>query len=198
MKSIILIISLLLHSIVMFGQEEQYLEVLQTDSTWTKEIIKFPLGFARDIKFEGFEDLRFPSGWSKQDNPNFWSYVWAWSINDVEGLTAHELENNIQLYFDGLMGINLKSNNEGNIQSTNAIFIKKETSDGISQYIGKVKTFDTRFTRKPMTLNVLVEQYYCEQKVRSIILFRFSPQAFGNDVWHTLSMVKRRANSCEL
>jgi len=77
--------------------EEKHLEVLQTDSTWTKEIIKFPLGFAQEIKFEGFEDLRFPSGWAKQDSPDFWSYVWAWSINDVEGLTAHEQSVRVRL-----------------------------------------------------------------------------------------------------
>jgi hypothetical protein len=197
MKNNIIIILLFLNSNVIFGQEQESLNLLETDSTWTKEIIKFPLGFAKEIKFEGFEDLRFPSGWSKQESPNFWSYVWAWSIKDIEGLTEHELENNIQLYFDGLMGINFRKNTEDEIQNTNAIFIKKATSNGNYQYIGKVKTFDMRYTKKPMTLNVLVEQHYCEQKKRSIILFRFSPKSFDTAVWNTLQEVKLRENICD-
>lgn len=197
MKSIKLIICLLLHSIIIIGQEKSPLEVLKTDSTWIKEIIEFPLGFAQEIKFEGFEELRFPPGWSKEESPNFWSYAWAWSLNDVERLTAHEMEQNIQFYFDGLMGLSLRKQNGVNIQLTNVIFIKKEKTSGSNEYIGKVKTFDTRYTNKPMTLHVLVEQNYCAQKKRSIILFRFSPKAFGNDVWGLLKKVKLRDNACE-
>jgi len=197
MKNISLIISLLLYSIVGFGQEEESLEVLKTDSTWIKEIIKFPIGFAQEIKFEGFEDLRFPPGWSKEESPNFWSYAWAWSINDVKELTEHDLEQNIQFYFDGLLEINSKINNGENIQNSNALFIKKETSDGNSQFIGKVKTFDSRYTGKPMVLNVRVAQYYCEQEKRAIVLFRFSPKAFEHDVWNLLETVELNANACE-
>jgi len=197
MKVNMLIICLLLHSIVVFGQEDQPMEVLKTDSTWIKEIIEFPLGFAQEIKFKGFEDLRFPPGWSKEESPNFWSYAWAWSLNDVKKLTESELEQNIQFYFDGLMGLSLRKHNGVNIQPTNAIFIKKEISRGNYHYIGKVKTFDTRYTNKPMTLHVLVEQHYCSQEKRSIILFRFSPKAFGNQVWELLKKVKLRTNFCE-
>ena len=105
MKKILVIIGFLFHTIVAFGQAEQSLEVFKTDSTWIKEIIEFPIGFAQEIKYEGFEDLRFPQGWSKEDSPNFWSYVWAWSINDIGEVTESELETNIQYYFDGLLGL---------------------------------------------------------------------------------------------
>jgi len=197
MKSNNVILFLLLHTTIGFGQDEQPLEVLKTDNTWIKEIIEFPLGFAQEITFEGFEDLRFPPGWSNEDSPNFWSYAWAWSLNDIEGLSANELEHNIQLYFDGLLGMNSLRAKNKNIEHTNAVFIKKEMANGSSQYIGKVKTFDSRYTKKTMVLRVLVEQYYCPKKNRSIILFRFSPKAFGHDVWRVLEKVELRADACE-
>ena len=92
----------------------------------------------------------------------------------------------MQIYFDGLM----------NKQNTNAIIIKKDGANGVSRYIGKVKTFDEFFTKVPMVLNVLIERYYCENLKKTIILFRFSPKAFGNDVWLKLDEVKLPASIC--
>ena len=102
MNKHIVTILLLFFCILSYSQEEESLEVFTTDSTWVKEIIKFPISFAQDIKYEGFEDLRFPQGWSNQESPNFWSYVWAWSINGIEKPSESDLEKNVQLYFDGL------------------------------------------------------------------------------------------------
>ena len=198
MKKRLLFTGLLIYSCVVFGQKEQHIGVLTADSTWIKEIIEFPIGFAQEIEFEGFEDLRFPKGWSNQESPNFWSYVWAWSLDNVEYLNIDELEKNIQLYFDGLLGLNSNNNNEENFQKTNAIFIKKETTKINNHYIGKVKTLDTRYTKKPMTLNVLVKQHYCKRQKKSIILFRFSPKKFSNGVWKILNEVTLRDNICEL
>lgn len=193
MKKKIFTIVLLLFVGMIFSQEEEIQEVFTTDSTWIKEIIEFPIGFAQDIKYEGFEDLRFPQGWSKEDSPNFWSYVWAWSINNTEEINTSELEKNIQLYFDGLLGLDFYKIEEKHVRKTNAVFIKKNDS----HFVGKVKTFDTRYTKKPMTLNVLVENYYCELEQKRIILFRFSPKPFDHDVWSTLDEVKLNSDSCK-
>ena len=198
MKKKIFTISLILFAGLVFSQEEQNLEVFTTDSTWIKEIIKFPIGFAQDIKYEGFEDLRFPQGWSKEDSPNFWSYVWAWNINSTEAPTTSNLEKNTQLYFDGLLGLDFYKIDDVKVPRTNAVFIKNETTKGNLQFVGKVKTFDTRYTKQPMTLNVLVEHYYCETKKKTIIVFRYSPKPFDDNVWNKLNEVKLRADACEL
>ena len=186
-------IGFMFYAILAFGQEEQNLEVFETDSTWIKEIIEFPIGFAQEIKYEGFEDLRFPHGWSKEDSPNFWSYVWAWSINDVGELTEYELEKNIQYYFDGLLGLDIYKKEEKPVRKTNALFIKKDNS----HFVGKVKTLDTRYMKKPMQLNVLVETHYCEHEKKRIIHFRFSPKPFEDNVWNTLNEVKLIRDSCK-
>lgn len=184
-------------SLATFAQEKEDLNLFETDSTWFKEVIKFPIGFAQNIQFEGFEDLRFPPGWSKQDSPEFWSYIWAWSLNDIKSLSETEIETNIQYYFNGLLGIGPDSQGENKAHNTNAVFVKKENSSGHLQYVGKVKTFDTRYTKKPMTLYVMVDSYYCEKENKTIIHFRFSPQTFEHDVWNTLNSVKLNSDVCE-
>lgn len=77
MKNNLLTITFLFYSILSFSQEKKDLDILTTDSSWSKEVFHFPLGFAKEIHYEGTEDARFPRGWSKQNHPNFWSYVFA-------------------------------------------------------------------------------------------------------------------------
>ena len=102
-------------------------------------------------------------------------------------------QKNIQYYFDGLLGLDFYKINDVKTHKTNAVFIKK----GNTQYIGKVKTVDTRYTKLPMTLNVLVVYYYCETQKKTIMVFRYSPKPFDNPVWETLNEVKLRADACE-
>lgn len=187
------IILLLFFNITLFAQEEQHLEVFETDSTWIKEIIQFPIGFALDIKYEGYEDLRFPKGWSKKESPNFWSYVWAWNIKGTKKVNVNELETNIQYYFDGLLGLDFYKIDDKPLRKTNAVFIQKNETE----FTGKVKTHDTRYTKKPMTLNVIVKTYHCKEESKTIIHFKFSPKPFDDPVWNTLSEVELKNNFCE-
>lgn len=198
MKNTIVTIIFLSCSIFLFGQEQEEGFFLETDTTWRKEIFHFPIRFAQNINYEGIEDARFPIGWEKKDSPNFWSYAFAWKIATKGELAENELEADLQKYFDGLMGIGVNKNEELLLQSTTAVFLKKENTKNTSRYIGKIKTIDSFFTKKPMTLNVLVDKYYCDEKKKAIILFRFSPKEFGDDVWHIFDEVKVPANVCDL
>lgn len=193
MKKRILNITFIFVTSMLFCQEEQSLGVFETDSTWIKEIIQFPIGFAKDIKYEGFEDLRFPQGWSKEESPNFWSYVWAWSVNNIEDVTTKDLEQNIQYYFDGLLGLDFYKIDDKPLRKTNAVFIKKNKTD----FVGKVKTHDTRYTKKPMTLFTQVEIYFCNKTNKTIMLFRFSPKQYEHEIWDKLKTVKLIDDYCE-
>ncbi|MGH1433781.1 MAG: serine hydrolase [Lewinella sp.] len=176
MKNILIITSLLFYSFSLSGQENEHLFFLETDTSWRKEMFVFPINFARDIDYQGVEDARFPKGWEEQDSPNFWSYAYAWNLEDSGDLTEADLETSLQKYFVGLMrweetSVQLSTTN-------NAVFT------------GVVKTMDAFFTKEPMDLNVLIEKTYCEEKNKSIILFRFSPKGFEADVWNKLKEVQ--------
>ncbi len=180
-------------SIITFGQEKDDLHFLEADSTWAKEIIEFPLGFAPEIPFEGYEDLRFAEGWSNKDSPGFWSYVCAWRVNGRIEPTASMLEYYMQLYFDGLMNIGPNRIGDENIHSTAAVF-HKETE---TTYGGKIKTFDTRYTKNLMTLNVEIEVQFCPNSNATIVLFRLSPKEFEDGMWVKLKKVKVKDGFCD-
>ncbi len=177
MKKSLTIILLFFGSTFLLGQVQEHLFFLETDTTWRQEQFIFPIQHARDIDYEGVEDARFPVGWEEQDSPNFWSYVFAWDIEHDGALTATEMEVDLQKYFKGLM--------RGN--ETSVEISKKNTTDNKTHFTGAVKTFDNFFTKKPMTLHVEVDQIYCKEKKKSIILFRFSPKEFGHKVWKKLA-----------
>lgn len=174
-------------SLQLFGQEKSDFNLLQTDSTWNQEVFHFPITFAPEIEFEGFEDARFPKFWAKKDSTDFWSYVFVWSINNPVEITSGVLEKNIEMYFNGLM----------NYQNSMALFIEKEPSNNGNNYIGKLKTFDALVTKTNMTLNVTSQCYYCEHNKKTVVVFRFSPQEFGTVIWNKLEKVSLRTDFCD-
>jgi hypothetical protein len=187
---------LLFQSFVVLGQEEQeHPDILVTNDNWGKELFEFPISFAREIQYTGMEEARFPKGWGDSTSTEFWTYAFAWEINTDKALAEEDFETNLKYYFDGLLGLNF--DRKVKVTQTNANFIKKESANNKSWYIGKINTFDTRFTQKPMRLHVQAESHYCENEKKSIVLFKFSPKPFDHDVWKKLDGIQVKDGFCD-
>lgn len=185
----IFIISILLScSIYSFGQQQEEITLIQADSTWGKEIIQIPFWFAPDINYNGAEDIRFAKDWEKIDSSGFWTLVFAWDINLKTKPTTKFFEDNLKLYYDGLM----KEVNEDTlliIPKTKALFKEKEQKNEFATFTGILETYDAFTTKKMITLNVTIESYYCKKTKTFIPLFRFSPKDFNHKVWKMLNQV---------
>lgn len=144
-KSCIILLFAVLISVSSFSQHTNHEELFKTDSTvWIKEIIKFPLGFAPEIAYEGYEDLRFvKDGWGKVDHPEFWSYAFGWDIKTEAKPTLKDIEHNIQLYYDGLMKA-VNKDKAFTVPKSVISFQKTNTN----QYRGTIKTYDAFYTKK--------------------------------------------------
>ncbi len=196
MKNIILATTLLFCSYTTVCQDKEHNDVLVADSTWSKEIIKFPLGFAPGIKYQGYEDLRFAEGWKRKNSPDFWTYAFVWNIDLKRELTQKELESDLELYFDGLMNA-VNKDKDLEVPKTMALFIKERSSEDISKFIGKVRVYDAFHTKEIIILHILVESHYCKNTKAFMPLFKLSPKPFENDVWHKLNQVKLNSNTCK-
>ncbi|MEM5566171.1 hypothetical protein WNY78_13710 [Psychroserpens sp. AS72] len=195
MKNRILTTVLLLCTILVFGQDEAKLGVLESDTTWLKEIIKFPIGFAPEIKYEGYEDLRFAKKWRDSAHDDFWAYMFAWHINSNEQQTVETLETNIKFYYDGIMkAVNKKK--DFVVPETTVLFIKTEANKD-TDFIGKLYVYDSFTSEAMMTLNVRVKSYYCIQTESSTILFKLSPQGFDHEIWKRFNEVTFIDDLCE-
>lgn len=169
---------------------------LEANPRWDKELFQIPIHFAPDIKLRGVEDARFPLGWAHRDSLTFWSYAFAWNVDQSQPLLAAEIESNLILYFDGLMNMEKRSQ-ELNIDMSTASIKEMKSSDGKINYVGQIHTFDGFHDKINMTLNVKAEQYFCDQINRTIILFRFSKQAFDSEVWDILNSVQMPDDICK-
>jgi CubicO group peptidase (beta-lactamase class C family) len=176
--------------------DKNSLYLLKTDESWTKEIFIFPIHFAQGINYEGIEEAQFPPGWRKTESPDYWTYVIAWNVNLDSELTKTRLENELSIYFDGLMDV-VNKDKSREVPPTIAHFQKIEGPNTFSKFTGSLEVFDAFITNEVITLNTVVEQYYCQEKKKSIIYFKFSPQDFGDEAWMNLNKIKLRDSYCE-
>lgn len=184
-------------SLAIVAQEQERPDIIQLDSTWGKELFTFPLGFAQDIKYQGFEEARFPKGWNKIESPYFWTYTFAWKLDTDTFLTAHDLEVNMQYYFDGVMSLDIERKTHPDIQDSAAVFLEKESSEMSSKLIGKIRTWDHFTSKKPLTLNVQVDQIYCSEQQKVIVHFRFSPKPFEDELWQSFGAITLKDDACQ-
>jgi len=196
MKNSIITILLLWCISLSYSQEENALGVLESDTTWTKEIIKFPIGFAPEIKYEGYEDLRFAKQWRDQSHEDFWCYMFAWHIKTKEKQTVKSLETNIKFYYDGIMkAVNKKKDFQ--VPETTVLFVKTEGQNLEHDFIGKIRVYDSFNSETMITLNVKVKTYYCEDKDLSTIVFKLSPQDFNQEIWKRYNSITVKTSRCD-
>jgi hypothetical protein len=178
-KLVLILILFFLRIGISFSQE--YETVLSSPDNWQGEIIPFPLGFAQEIDFEGFEDLRFSPGWNDPNSQEFWTYMFVWYVEKVSPMTESKLTEYFNLYYDGLMGIddnNRDTTNSNQLDKTICLFVK--TDEGFD---GKMRTYDRFFTKDYITLNIKVKESFCPETNKQIIRFDISPKDFDHEVW---------------
>lgn len=170
------------------------LELLVTD--WGKEFFHFPLHFAEEIPYQGVEEVVFPKNWIKPDSSDFWSYVFVWALDNKQTVTAQELETNLTLYFDGLIGGLSRVDTTKLTKASTEFQLNTDPTDTVS-FTGTLNIFDGFATQEPLTLNARVYSEYCQDKDQLVLLFRFSPLPFDHAIWSKLRTVKVRSTVCE-
>lgn len=186
-KSFLVLIFFTISSMLIYGQEEE--SVLSAPDNWKSEIIPFPMGFAPEIDFVGFEDLRFSPGWSDSTHQNFWTYCFVWYIEKDSAMTERKLTESFNSYYDGLMGVDMKNEKDtthvNQLDKALCLFVK--TDEGFS---GKMRVYDSFFTKDYMTLNIKVKESFCPKTNKQIVLCDISQQAFDHEVWEIFDDVR--------
>lgn len=165
-------------------------DILMSDTSWGKELFVFPLRFAKDIDLKGFEDARFPKGWSNEDSPEFWSYAFGWCVNSIPPLSKKQIEDYVRDYYDGLIA-SVNKDKDFKIPKTKASLHKN--GDG---FIGKVNIYDAFVSKKLLSLNLKINQFHCQNGNKSIIVFKVSPSDYKNSIWRVLDKIEPNLNIC--
>jgi len=178
--TLLILFLLIFNSVITSGQE--YETVLSSPDNWQSEIIPFPISFAPEIDFTGFEDLRFSPGWADKTDEAFWAYCFVWYVEKDSALTESKLTEYFNEYYDGLMGVDIKnaedSTKSNQLDHTLCLFIKTD-----KDFKGKMRVYDSFFSNDYMILNITVKESFCPAKNKQIIRCDISPKPFDHKVW---------------
>jgi len=174
-----------------FGQETEIPFSLPMPEGWRGETIDFPLEFAPELKYEGFEELRFSPGMFKPESEDFWTYAFVWWVPLSTTLDAATLDADLEAYFRGLSkSVNASQDFEPEKMEFRASLAAEKTAGEGELFVGKVVTFDAFATRESVTLNVRIESRRCEAAERLVVFFELSPQPESHAVWRTLEGIR--------
>jgi hypothetical protein len=154
---------------------------------WGHETIPFPLGFAPQLPYRGVEELRFAPGWSKPEEPGYWSYVFVWWLTEKPALDAASLEASLTTYFRGLS--EAVGGEKYRIDPNQ--FRTELAADGASGLTGRIFSMDAFATGLPITLNVVIESRECVKAKRHALTFLLSPKAKTEPLWRDLESTAR-------
>lgn len=160
---------------------------------WAEERIAFPIEFAPQINYTGFENLRFAPGWELTTSEEHWAYAFLWWLDGKPVLNKTILENNLTGYYTGLVGRNIKERHipankvvpvKTNLQKTNAGPGDIETYEGtvvITDYL------DPNYA--PISLNIKVHKKDCPH---TAYIFQISPKPYEHSVWQQLDQLDQQ------
>jgi hypothetical protein len=187
----------LLFTIVLVAQDNKNLDLFEADSTWLKEIIKFPFGFAPQIEFKGYEDLRFAKNWSQPEGSEFFTYAFIWNINLHKLPTSQLIEENIKLYYDGLMEA-VNKDEKFLVPETKVNFKRIVSNKRFPKFKGSIQVHDSFFTRKTIQLNATAEALYCKISKRYLLYFKVSTHKMGSKTWKKFNKLKLKEEYCKI
>lgn len=189
MKELLISLAILFsisHSILDLRAQKFEPELLLYPENWRFERLDFPLDFAPNIQYEGFEELRFAPGMFDTLANDYFTYVFAIEINKDEKLKKDELHSFLSMYYKGLCMEVAKSNNF--LVDTTKVSVEIQTINSNSSFHGKIFFFDTFTNGKEITLYVEINAIAFNEK-QQIIAF-VSPQNKDSEIWKSLYKIR--------
>lgn len=160
---------------------------------WRFERIEFPLPFAPDLKYEGFEELSFAPGMFNAKSDTYFTYVFAMKLTSKAVIDAPGLKSLLETYFRGLC----KAVAEGTDFKIDASRISAKVKEDhfeahhARHFHATLESFDPFVTGKPLTL--YLEMLTLELGPRDHRLFAaVSPKPADAPIWKLLRTLKKQ------
>ena len=162
-----------------------------TPADWRFERIDFPLSFAPDLKYKGFEELRFAPGMFKPESDTYFTYVFAMKITDDVALDPAALQSLLETYFRGLCRTVAKEKKFDIDTSKITAQVRADQPDAppARYFRGAVESFDPFVTGKPLTLNlemIVIDTSRTDHRIFAAI----SPKPVDSPIWKLLRTLK--------
>ena len=164
-----------------------------TPPDWRYERIDFPLYFAPELKYDGFEELRFAPGMFDAKSDTYFTYIFAMKITNDISIDGKLLKSLLETYFRGLCRTVVKETNFDIDASKISATVREdhyETKDS-RHFSVALDSYDPFVTGKPLKLRLeilVVEKDENDHRIFAAV----SPKPPDSPVWKLLRRLKRQ------
>ena len=163
---------------------------------WGKERLPFPLTFAKDLDYKGFEDLRFAPGMFKPETGDYFSYAFLMWLEGKVTFDAKSLERDLMKYYKGLCTAVATSRkldlDYSKIAVKAALQDKKGRLGGeeADVFHAQIDWYDPFVTGRPLTLHLEIWTRSADAGKRSCLVAIASPKAKTEPIWEALRKIQ--------
>jgi hypothetical protein len=147
-------------------------------ASWKSETIPFPLPFAPALPYRGVEELRFAPRFFDPQAETYFSYNFAWLLDDAPDLPSGRLAEELGRYFAGLAHAVDQAHFDEHAHSARLELTRS------GHYEGVVQTVDAFGDGRALKLFVEGESQLCGG--RRILLLSLSPRPYDHPTWKAL------------
>ncbi len=169
---------------------------------WREERIPFPLGFAPQMKYRGFEELRFGPGMFRPASDTYWTYAFFWWLDGKQEFDEAALKRDLELYYRGLtrsVGSSRGFKFDLNRVTAEVTPVKAGEASGTTKtkgdyrrprYTVKLRTYDVFATGKELELRGEISLRYFKDLKRTWVWINVSPMKSDDAVWKSLRAIR--------
>ena len=156
---------------------------------WSAELMLLPMDFAPQIKYKGFEDLRFAPGWADAASNEKWAYVFVWYLDEKYSFDEKNIQSSLVAYYTGLTKRRAIADKDDvkNWFPATATVNKTDASPGdLAAWAGTAKIYDAHVTKKPATLYFRIHQKAINEAGKTVLFFEISGFPSPSPVWNKM------------
>ncbi len=170
---------------------------LDAPAGWTGERITLPPGFARDMKLQGIEEIRFAPGMFDAEAESFFSYVLVFQVGAKPPLSKDVLHRELLAYYRGLSAAVLKGRGM-NVDTDGFKLTLKATEasrdaprpPGMRSLHGELDWVEPFATRKRQTLHLVLEAWQDAAGGQGYLFIMASPQPQTAAIWAEMKKIR--------
>lgn len=158
---------------------------------WRGETIQVPPAFAKNMKLNGVEKIRFAPGMFKPDAKDFFSYVLVFRLDAEPELTRAVLERELLAYYRGLA----TAVGRGKIKTDGFSFSIRpvegaSTKTNVANYVAVLEWIEPFATSKSQTLNCELRIWKAATNNRNWIFMSVSPHDSDDPIWNVMHRIR--------
>ncbi len=165
----------------------------KTPADWRYERIDCPLPFAPELKYDGFEELRFAPGMFNAESDTYFTYIFAMKITNDATFDARLLKSFLETYFRGLCRTVAEGTDFEIDPSKISATVREDHYEAKNSrhFTVTLDSYDPFVTGKPLKLRLemlLVRKAENDHRVFATV----SPKPPDSPVWSVLRKLKKQ------